>query len=171
MTTMRLRESGKTGTLTRWRKYHWETRKQVYDDIRLMVFFFLHPACGVHAMGPNQTVWRGSQVQLYAAQGCIIYVTHGCILFRFFSGFSFYLSVEPYVTQSCILSGFSSNFHVISQLNLESSNTNLARISNFNIIDEKCGRSHCSVCEVPAPVIQVRVRGLCQLSLFDRFSI
>ena len=56
-------------------------------------------------------------------------------------------------------------------MNLESSDTHRARISKFDIKDEKCGRAYCSVCQVPAPVIKVRVRGLCQLSLFDRFEM
>ena len=79
--------------------------------------------------------------------------------------------VQLYVTQGWVFVNLLMNFHKISQLNLESSATNRARISKFNIFDDKCGRTHCSVCEVPTPVITVRVRGLCQLSLFDRFLI
>ena len=56
---------------------------------------------------------------------------------------------------------------------LEDSDTSKARIriTDFNIVDAKCshiGYKYCSICEVPAPVVKVRVRGLCQLSLFDR---
>ena len=54
------------------------------------------------------------------------------------------------------------------QVTLEDSGTTLATTTNPNIVDEKCGRGYCSICEVAAPVRRVTIRGLCQLSIFDR---
>ena len=54
------------------------------------------------------------------------------------------------------------------QVTLEDSGSALARATNPNINDQKCNRGQCSLCEVPAPVRKVAIRGLCQLSIFDR---
>ena len=54
------------------------------------------------------------------------------------------------------------------QVTLEDSGTTLATTTNPNINDEKCGRGYCSICEVAAPVRRVTIRGLCQLSIFNR---
>ena len=54
------------------------------------------------------------------------------------------------------------------QVNMEDSGRTLATPSNPTINDEKCARGYCSICEVAAPVRRVTVRGLCQLSIFDR---
>ena len=54
------------------------------------------------------------------------------------------------------------------QVTLEDSGTTLATTTNPNIVDEKCGRGYCSICEVAAPVRRVTIRGLCQLSIFNR---
>ena len=56
----------------------------------------------------------------------------------------------------------------IFQVDLEDSGTTLATTTNPTINDEKCNRGYCSLCEVPAPVRRVTVRGLCELSMFDR---
>ena len=56
------------------------------------------------------------------------------------------------------------------QVNMEDSGRTLATPSNPTINDEKCARGYCSICEVAAPVRRVTVRGLCQLSIFDRSS-
>ena len=59
-------------------------------------------------------------------------------------------------------------FSQMLQVNMEDSGRTLATPSNPTINDEKCGRGYCSICEVAAPVRRVTVRGLCQLSIFDR---
>ena len=41
-------------------------------------------------------------------------------------------------------------------------------MTNPNINDDLCVKSYCGLCEVPAPVRRVTVRGLCKLSIFDR---
>ena len=69
------------------------------------------------------------------------------------------------------------------QVNLEDSGTTLSTTTNPSINDEKCNqaciflfsksrcnRGYCSLCEVAAPVRRVTVRGLCELSMFDRCS-
>ena len=59
-------------------------------------------------------------------------------------------------------------FSQMLQVNMEDSGRTLATPSNPTINDEKCARGYCSICEVAAPVRRVTVRGLCQLSIFDR---
>ena len=56
------------------------------------------------------------------------------------------------------------------QVNIEDSGRRLATTRNPTINDEKCGRGYCTICEVAAPVRRVTIRGLCQLSIFDRLS-
>ena len=40
----------------------------------------------------------------------------------------------------------------------------------FIFSKSRCNRGYCSLCEVAAPVRRVTVRGLCELSMFDRCS-
>ena len=54
------------------------------------------------------------------------------------------------------------------QVTQKDSGTTLATMTNPNIVDEKCDRGRCSICEVAAPVRRVIIRGLCQLSIFNR---
>ena len=56
------------------------------------------------------------------------------------------------------------------QVNLEDSGTTLAKTRNPNMEDRECERAHlgCGICEVAAPVRRVNIRGLCDLSIFDR---
>ena len=54
------------------------------------------------------------------------------------------------------------------QVDIEDSGTSLATKTNPTINDEKCNRGYCSICEVAAPVRRVTIRGLCDLSIFDR---
>ena len=96
-------------------------------------------ACGVPSMGSRSTIWRRHEIQLHAAQGNF----EKCICLRPFSSQLF-------------------------QVTLEDSGTTLATTTNPNIVDEKCGRGYCSICEVAAPVRRVTIRGLCQLSIFNR---
>ena len=96
-------------------------------------------ACGVPSMGSRSTIWGRHEIQLHAAQGNF----EKCICLRPFSSQLF-------------------------QVTLEDSGTTLATTTNPNIVDEKCGRGYCSICEVAAPVRRVTIRGLCQLSIFNR---
>ena len=54
------------------------------------------------------------------------------------------------------------------QVDVEDSGKTLAKTTNPTINDDECNRPLCSLCEIAAPVRRVSVRGLCELSIFDR---
>ena len=72
------------------------------------------------------------------------------------------------------------------QVTLEDSGNPLATLSAFGINDEECQVTNdglraqmrevhqvgfCAICQVEASVRRVTVRGLCQLSMFDRWLL
>ena len=64
--------------------------------------------------------------------------------------------------------GFRYNCMMI-ELTLEDpGNHSRAIATGRTINDEECGVGFCTLCEVQASVRQVTVRGLCELSMFDR---
>jgi len=54
------------------------------------------------------------------------------------------------------------------QLHLEDSGTPTPRLYDVTVNDEECAVGFCNLCEIPAPVRTMVVRGLCELSMFDK---
>ena len=115
-------------------------------------------ACGIPTMGSRPTLrWR-DKVQLHADQGHFHLQCN--IICSSTSGHSQEHVSTKYTTPLPL---------EIFQVDLEDSGTTLATTTNPTINDEKCNRGYCSLCEVAAPVRRVTVRGLCELSMFDRY--
>merc|ERR1740128_194786 len=54
------------------------------------------------------------------------------------------------------------------EMELQDTGSTLTSIINAKTADEECLLIVCAVCQIAGPVLKIKVRGLCELSLFDK---